>query len=349
VGESPTVDEIPAARQSATGELPMGQSPSGTGRKSRVPAFFSPEQVEHPPYLTIPGIGRRRLHYCREVQDAHTPAEIVAYQALWSYARRFGRSDSGAFIVDIGLSRLCELWRTDHKQAKRLLAALQEKQNIEVIREPNCQLGLATRYRVFGLTQIFERRRGRGLLWVVRTRATRFVPLDVVHQAFAGEEIPMGDSPMGNWFGEGEQPVGVRPEPPERSPGRSSPAVARALEEVTGHCDDDAVHRILAGCRTAAADASDEEIAHFVLAQGARFRRMHHVENLMGLLITQVPKCFQGASFRQFRAAERQRREAEERQREEWRREAQAILDNPDSSAEEREWARAELESFRLL
>jgi len=135
----------------------------------------------------------------------------------------------------------------------------------------------------------------------------------------------------------------------ELSRGTSSPAVARALEEVTGHCDDDAVHRLLAGCRAAAADASDEEIAHFVLAQGARFRRMRTVENLMGLLITQVPKCFTGASFRQFRAAERQRREAEERQREEWRREAQAILDNPDSSAEEREWARAEMESFRLL
>ncbi len=57
VGKSPTGDKVPSTRQTATSQLPMGQSPPGTGRKSSIPPLFSPDRIEHPPYIIIPGIG----------------------------------------------------------------------------------------------------------------------------------------------------------------------------------------------------------------------------------------------------------------------------------------------------
>jgi hypothetical protein len=53
-----------------------------------------------------------------------------------------------------------------------------------------------------------------------------------------------------------------------------------------------------------------------------------------------VPKCFEGESFRQYRAAERQRSEAEARQAAELRAEAQRVLTDPDASEAEKQWAR---------
>ncbi len=185
-------------------ETPAGQSPTGDLHEDTSPAPLIPAGQLPPgrldpgitPYMDVEGRGKRPLRYCRTVQDGHTSSEQIAYQALWAYARRFGQAEpEGSYAVDIGLARICELLSSDHKNVKRLLRSLQEKLAIEVVQQPDCKLAIPTRYRVFSYSQIMERRRRAGLVWVIRTRATRFVDLAVVERLL--NEAPLGQLPTG--------------------------------------------------------------------------------------------------------------------------------------------------------
>jgi hypothetical protein len=60
-----------------------------------------------------------------------------------------------------------------------------------------------------------------------------------------------------------------------------------------------------------------------------------------------VPKCFVGESFQLFRKVRRQAREREAAERteretefENWRREQEAVLNDPNASQEDKKWAR---------
>jgi hypothetical protein len=112
------------------------------------------------------------------------------------------------------------------------------------------------------------------------------------------------------------------------------------LIKTLGHCDDDAVARILSGCRAVCPDATEAEIAHFIEFHGSRFQKMHSIGNPMGMLIRHLPNCFQGESFLRYRQAEQQRREAEAVQRAELRKEWQRIADDETAPDEDRKWAR---------
>lgn len=387
MGDQPMALDLPHKVKPPMGQLPVGDIPfrlspadhsaltpfgASSGRKTEQPAVQLPladkpisellaateANKSSPPHMDIAGVGRRRLHYCTSVQDAHTSGELVAYQVLWAHAKRVGRADSAGFIIDLGLKEICSLWKTDHKHAKRLLTALSEKQNIEVIRQPNYQLGLATRYRIFNFSQIHERRRVRGLVWVVRTRTTKFVDLQTVNQLMI--EQPVGQEPMGVLeFGDerptGQQPykpTGQRPEAPmgqspvaflmkeshkgnlEGTTSTAIAAVAATLREELNVIDNDAAERIVIACRAKAPDATAEEIATLCRYQARRFRKMQYINNPVGMLIRQLPNSFEGVAFEEFRKAEYQLREAEERRREAERQQWRRILDDPTENDE---------------
>ena len=75
-----------------------------------------------------------------------------------------------------------------------------------------------------------------------------------------------------------------------------------------------------------------------------RIRKSTRVENPIGLLIAQVPKCFEGEPFRQFREAEQQRREqARELEDPGDPGRYRAVLDDPNASEPEKRLALAVL------
>jgi hypothetical protein len=95
-----------------------------------------------------------------------------------------------------------------------------------------------------------------------------------------------------------------------------------------------------------------EEVIHFVHQKGSLVRqdRSGRIANAMGFLLTAVPKCFAGASFGQYREQQRQRHQEEQAVRdrqqaeiEQWRREQEAVLADPDSSEEDKRFARETL------
>ncbi|MDQ2840747.1 MAG: hypothetical protein M3Y72_06855 [Acidobacteriota bacterium] len=115
------------------------------------------------------------------------------------------------------------------------------------------------------------------------------------------------------------------------------------MQEELGPIDDAAARRILESCYQQAPDATDEELEHFVRLQAARVRNSKRVENPIGLLIAQIPKCFEGESFRYFREVEEQKRKkgrevqlAAEARRRELAAELLARLDDPSTGPEER-------------
>ena len=131
------------------------------------------------------------------------------------------------------------------------------------------------------------------------------------------------------------------PEPPsaEKEEARE-PGIVFAAMRLYGNPDDDAVNALVESCRRERADATAEEIAHFIREKGKLITRK--IANPVGFLLTAVPKCFASDSFREYREQRmRERRqqvprEARDAQAERLRKEAEADLANPNIPEEEK-------------
>jgi len=346
----------------------MGDSPPDHRANGSPPISVDLPSVT--PYIEVEGRGKRPLRFCRTVQDGHTSSEQVAYQALWAFARRLGQSEpDGSQLVDIGLARLCQLLGSDHKNIKRLLQSLEAKLAIEVVERPDYRLGLPTRYRVFAYAQILERRRHAGLIWVVRTRTTRFVDLGVVRQLIEAERST-GQQPMGDFPGDAEPPMGGTPgqpmgDPPQEPTGHrpeasyigkgqgreqelaaTSPlpaALAQSLAQwIT--LDDSAVQRIWDACRKGTPDCTEQEVAEFCRIKQPLLES-GRIDNPAGLLIRSVPKFFENGGSAALLDYRQEQYRARDREYQRLRRSAELILSDPDLSPEERAWAEELLRS----
>jgi hypothetical protein len=92
-------------------------------------------------------------------------------------------------------------------------------------------------------------------------------------------------------------------------------------------------------CRTYDPIASNGEIAYFAEAKIDQLRQSRNVGNLVGLLMTAVPEYFvQPAHEVQHYRASKAQRLAKGRET------ARKILDDPESSEQEREWANSVLD-----
>jgi hypothetical protein len=294
-----------------TGREPMGQLPVGGGTV---------------PYMDVEGRGKRPLRFCRTVQDGHTASEHLAYQTLCNYAQRYGHAESsGSSVVDIGLSQLCALLSTDHKNVKRLIASLRDKLAIEIVRPPDYRLAIPTRYRVFDPTELLERRRKAGLVWVIRTRTIRFVNLETVSQLLAN--VPVGLSPVGETS---QRPVGES---------RAFPALLAENLKRWIAIDDDAVRQIWEACRRGAPDCTEEEV-HWFCRSKEPLIRAGAIDNPVGLLLRSVPQFFThggGAALFDYR---KEQARAQERERKRQRQVAMMVLDDAESTEAETTWAK---------
>ena len=310
-------------------------------------------------YRTLDGRGieARFVRPCRLVQDGHTPSEHLVYLAMYKLAGDQDQArDSREAIIP--LQAVAAKTAISLRNVRRVIRALEEKLAIEVTEYEDKTRSIPRRYRVWGMNAILERRRGLGYEFVYRNR-------NLITLARAeGWQPPdklTGDAPDSL---SAAPPVNLTPGPPdsqvpdppdslsgnkvidERKAEQSSPArLVDAVHRQFGFVDDDAIQRLVSASRRVAPDATEDEISWAIGITAGRIRAMRHLTNPVGMLITQVPKCFEGASFRLYRESVRQRREAERREAERWRREAEAILADPRSPEEDRDWARTVLEA----
>jgi hypothetical protein len=300
---------------------PLAQRPTGQNRPE-VAWDIQPTVI---PYMDVEGRGRRPLRYCQTVQDGHTASEQLAYQALWEYARQHGRPEpEGSYLLDLGLAQLCRLLASDHKNVKRLLGSLQEKLAIEVVTKPDYRLAIPTRYRVFSGPQILARRRDAGLVWVVRTRAVRFVNLETVARLIAESAA-------------GESPTDGTPEG-ESASDRFPAWLARQLKEWVA-IDDRAVRQLWNACRRGSPECTEEEVLWFCRAKEPLIRA-GRIERPVALLLRSVPPFFAEGGATALLDYRRERDRERERDRRRERQAAQFVLDDPASTEAELAWAR---------
>jgi len=304
------------------------------------------------------------IRQMRLAQDAHSRAEQAVYQRLWETAKPF---DHVSRLITIGFGEMGRLVGLSESNARINTRSLIAKLALEEYAGYDCERGTGRTYRIFTYQEILTRRKEAGLTrYQRRTLAVVFVdehnqPINLSRKTIPGLTLPGGgDSklegdPGPNLDPEAGPNLGAKPGinlgpsyrellREQETSSSSVGLIVQALRDELGLADDEAARRIQRNCREKAADASEQEIAAFVRLEAQRLRANRRVENPIGLLITQVPKNFEGESFRLFRQA-RQRQGTEGPLDDPER--YQAIVEDPQASEPEKRIALAVLAGGR--
>jgi hypothetical protein len=306
--------------------------------------------------LDTPFHRRIRIRETATVQDGHSLAEQAVYDAMYRAGKPY-QADSR--LLTIGLRTLAELSRMAYSNCKANVRSLVEKLAIDESEEFSYTEGRT--YVVYSFREILRRRKAAGLTHVIRTRGVAFVD-PVTGKPLKGISLlessapdsnapePSAPDPVQGAFapskpGAPEDRQSSAPAPAAliknshwmRHSGQASSsavdAIVAALRSHIPDVDDEAAALLWQRCRANAPAASAGEIVHFIhLKAGKPGIRMP-----LGFLLTAVPKCFLGDSYRQFRE-ERERALAGHAARD--RKFAEEILKSPEADEEQREWAR---------
>jgi hypothetical protein len=302
-------------------------------------------------------------------QDAHTRAEQQVYEYLWQNAKA---TDEVSRSITIGFGVMARMVRLSESNARINVRGLIAKLAIEDVGEYNCERSIGRTYRIFNYSEILRRRREAGLLWYMRrTLAVVFVdpktghPIDLglkkTRGAHSGPGPKLGGQGGLNLAPESGAKLTVEPginlgplireeEREKRIRETSSSSHSLLFEALSqyGVADDEVIQRLRNETKRTCPDFTDEELVHFIHSKGLLIRRPDSgISSPIGFLLTSVPKCFVGEAFQLFRKNQREIREREAAERaqqeaelENWRREQQAILDDPNAPEEDKRWAR---------
>jgi hypothetical protein len=285
------------------------------------------------------GLESGRRHYpireMKAARDAHTRAEQQVYEYLWEKGLPL---DGVSRTITIGFGTLAQEIRLSESNARINTRSLIAKLAMEEFAHYVCERSVGRTYRIFDEEEIVRRRREAGLTWYMRrTQAVVFV------DPASGQPLDLGvKRPRHN-----KRP-GIKLIPVVDDEAGSP--IFHALRTY-GEVDSGVIRRLRTETRRICADATDEEIAHFIHGKGELIRKRGSlIANPVGFLLTSVPKCFAGDDFLALRRARQEAREQEATERrqqeaelETWRREQLAILHDPSASEEDRHWARKNL------
>jgi hypothetical protein len=292
--------------------------------------------------------------------------EERVYQTLWH-----GRESDGVFVENkrsktfsLGYDRIARLVRLNEKSVRILLPKLIYKKILEVVAAENSASRLGRTYRIFSYEEILDRQRAENLTTVVKNgRAVEFVWPEgtTIGEPPAVRPVPEANGRSSGMHARGgtatvstprlhedkSARVAAKANAADASGGRSQvppPELASKVREVVDSFDDDALRILWTKCIERAPDCTSEEVEYCLELKAKQLlRRGKAVTNPVGLMLSAVPKCFEGPSAlhlayrQQKRAAEELRRQADEefrRQIEEYRR----LVADPTTNPEDRAW-----------
>jgi hypothetical protein len=142
---------------------PQGDRPGGLSYRTATPEVVSIPAVP---------VQRLRIRRCAATHDGHSLGEEVLYQALWKAA---STESAEARTIVIGWRGMSQLCRMTPKNCKINTQRLIRKLALEVLSPYNTPESIGTTYRVYSGQAILQRRRDKGLEWVVRSRGVEFV------------------------------------------------------------------------------------------------------------------------------------------------------------------------------
>jgi hypothetical protein len=258
--------------------------------------------------------------------------------------RLFGALGSGEIkefrVVTIGWDRMARKARMSDKAAKRNLTGLIAKLAVELVREEDSARRIGRTYRIFSYTEILERRKAAGLMYVVRDKGVRFVTAD-------GRQLPNGQNARPDFecktptvdvsttvdkispvSVDVTSPVSVDVTSPVSvdvtspvSVDVSSPPLGSYLDNSLGNtsstsedeeqvlaafaaysvADRRAPAQLIRSCRSACPDVKVHEITALIHEKAAIMRISGKVVNPVGFLLTVVPLCCEPQALREFR------------------------------------------------
>jgi hypothetical protein len=307
---------------------------------------------------------RIRIREAVTVQDAHSLAEQAVYDAMYRAGRPY-QGDSR--ILTIGLRSLAELSRMAYSNCKANVRSLVTKLAID--ERPGFSYIEGRTYVVYSFREILRRRKAAGLTHVVRNRGVAFVDPATgvqIELIYGGDSAaPQSSAPVSRAVNlsaiksissapsreQAGAPAHIESGAPVpsahienrhllRNSGEESSSVpagiVTALRAHISDVDDEAACQLWHRCREHAPDAQPEEVTHFIHVKAGR----SGIRMPLGFLLTAVPKCFAGDSFRQFRL---ERAQAVDAAASRDRQFASEVLKNPEADEEQKEWARGVL------
>jgi len=312
-----------------------------------------------------------KVHQCRTVQDGHSPSEQGLYMMLWSIGTPL-RDDIR--VVQVSLSRLAPKSGMTIKNLQMMLRRLEEKKTISLAKQFSHATKSANAYHVYSYKAILQRRKEAGLEYVIRNKGVQFIPTEEALKILQAreeednrlfrsttiEQTTIVDSVDNAKTTIEETSVSTIVKTTQTTivdsahiieqglleqttAAATMPAIVKLLRQELGYVDAAAVQRLIDECRRHAADATEAEIAYFVSQKLACARQAGNIRNPVGFLLTTVPACFEGESFRQFREEARRQRQNQEAERARLEAETaryHAVLEDPTASEQQKREAR---------
>ena len=321
----------PSTQQSTLGAPELGAPISGAADLQTRAAIGTtePAQAHEQNSFTDPNIGapelsapdfdvevfayRRSRQVLREAitaQDGHTHGEQALFATLWRLAKPVGKGSLRA--LNIGERTLAAEVPMAYSTTQENTRSLVRKLAIEFQSSgPN----RPKTYFVYSYEEILKRRRAAGLTHVLR----RTSGVSLVNPSAPTSGAPIPGPPTltvgaPNLSNSGAPNLNAHIRNSKEHLGTTTTTapsvIANAIINTFGFVDDQAILTIVRECRRRAPDATDDEIAEIASWQCRRISRLRNVDNPVGLLISQVPRCFEGEPFARYR---RERIEAAKR------------------------------------
>jgi hypothetical protein len=332
-----------------------------------VHSFKPPTAVHLQTPVPAPLPSRRRVIYVGDrAQNAHTPSENVFYSWVWRHGRP---QDEDTRVLALKVPIIAYELNMAERNTRFLIDRMIRKLAIESL--PGWIQGQQTgkTYAVYSFRRILERRRNAGLLYALKGKGVELITEEQARQYAVKQTSPILED-----YGD-EQPEtspDVLPLDPLLIPQRTSrdsncttssdvladPSLYKSkntTQETTEPTrqlalllsawttiDDDAVRQIFQSCRRGTPDCTPEEVATFARTK-LPLINSGKIDNPTGLLIRTVPKFFENGgsiALKQMRDDTRKRREEDERRALELRDQQLSILEDPNATDEDKEWAR---------
>ena len=322
----------------------------------------------------------RPFKLAQEVLNAN---ERALYSVLWnSKEARLDPSDPNTKVVRAGYETLAKRTNMAKKTIQRLIPRLLSKNFIEISESPNFFNRTPASYKVFSFRRVLEvcAEQGRGHVAKLG-HGVAFARPYSIEPVPSGPPPTVGIAPAptidpkapSTGYNDPLTTVGgrstilrtskskgennrlqlegqlrnlspsssLRETPPNTLvQGLRSLLIANRTE-----IDNDATQRLWNECRTRVPDCTADEVLHFTRAKTVLFST-GKINNPVGFLLFAVPKCFEGASFQEFRKEQEQVQRAEqeqaqraEQEMEEVRRQLVEMLHSPTATEEDRKFA----------
>jgi len=278
----------------------------------------------------------RKIVRCRVAQDGHTTSEESVYQILWKRTTPENRT------VRMGYREIADQARLSRKTVSRIIAALEEKLAIDLLEKHHSGDLIPKLYRVFSYKEILDRRKERGLEYIVRGPGVVFVTVQ-------GEILELG---KGREVTQVSSTMDIKSPVDDTYPVDIT-SIAKELN-LYWIVDEAAVQKLLQDCLAIRPDATTSEILYFIVEKREFIRFNRNIHNPTGFLLSAVPQCLAGQTFEAFRQrrAEALRIEQEEQKRKDedliqlfelMKQACRRVLDDPRASESARRKAELEL------